>query len=141
MYIHATPFWFIVCMTSAKGPEIRYSMLYHAVTQCFTIVLCNKHCKLTLSVFHMVVEFKLEIKAILHARVVQNRMLQNCGIDAHRRLSKLLARSSTCYEAQYVRHLISSLYQNRKVLQVLILLLLIEEIRAIYDQVSFVDLT
>ena len=52
-------------------------------------------------------------------------MLQNCGIDAHRRLSRLLTRLSTCYGAQYILHLVSPLYQNRRVLSVLILKLLI----------------
>ena len=52
----------------------------------------------------MVVQYKLQIKAVLHAHVVKNLMLQNCGIDAHRRLSRLLTRPSTCYEAQYGRH-------------------------------------
>ena len=46
-------------------------------------------------------------------------MLQNCGIDAHRRLYRLLTRPWTCYGAQYVLHLVSPLNQNRTVLSTL----------------------
>ena len=52
---------------------------------------------------------KLQIKAVLHARVVKKNILQNCGIDVQRRLYRLLTRPSTCYGAQYVRHLVSPL--------------------------------
>ncbi len=58
-------------------------------------------------------------------------MLQNCGIDAHRHIYRLLTRPSTCYGAQYVRHLVSPLNQNRRVLSGLILLLFISGISAI----------
>ena len=51
-----------------------------------------------------------------NASVVKNPMLQNGGINAHRRLSRLFTSPSTYYDAQYVRHLVSPLYQNRRVL-------------------------
>ena len=34
-------------------------------------------------------------------------MLQKCGRETHRRLSRLLTRPSTFCEARYVRHLVS----------------------------------
>ena len=91
MYIHAMPFWVTVCMTLVYRPEVGSFMLQHGVTKYSTAVLCYKHCKLVLnnSVF-MVEKINYRIKAVLHARVVKNRMLQNCGIDAHRRFSRLL---------------------------------------------------
>ncbi len=76
----------------------------------------------------MVIEYKVQIKAVLQARVVKNRMLWNYGIDVHRRLSRLLTRSSRCYKAQYVPNLVSSLYQSRRALYVLILPILIYRI-------------
>ncbi len=57
--------------------------------------------------FHIFVEYKLQIKSVLHTRIVKNRMLQNCGIDAHKRLSRLMTRPSVCYETQYGGHLVS----------------------------------
>ncbi len=65
-------------------------------------------------------------------------MLQTCVIDTHRRLSRLLTRQSTWYEAQSVRHLVSTLNQNRVVFPILILLILIWV--APYDQFSFASL-
>ncbi len=88
-------------------------------------LVCNALYSWFLQCFIMVVEWKLQIKAVSHARVVQNYLLQNCGIDAHTRLSRLLTRPWTCSEAQYVCHLVSSLNENRRVLPGLIMLLLI----------------
>ncbi len=52
----------------------------------------------------MVIEYKLKDQRSFtpHACVANNRMLQSCGIDAQRCLSRLLTRPSTCYKAQYV---------------------------------------
>ncbi len=58
-------------------------------------------------------------------------MFQHCRIDAHRLLYRLLTRLSTCFGAQYVRHLVSPLNKNRRVLSGLILLLFICGISAI----------
>ncbi len=78
----------------------------------------------------MVVEYKSQIKTVLHARVLKTLMLQNCWIDAHRRLSRLLKRPSTCYEAENVRQLVSPLFKRvlplfKRVLAILILLTLL----------------
>ena len=100
------------------APACSYSMLYNSIS--------------TVSWFlqrFIIVEYKLQY--YMHA-YYKNRMLQNCGIDAHRRLSRLLKRPSTCYEAQNVRHLVSPLNQNRRVLSpASFLLLLISGISAI----------
>ena len=58
-------------------------------------------------------------------------MLRNCGIDAYRRLYRLLSRPSTCYGEKYVPHLVSPLNQNRRLLSGLILLLFISGISVI----------
>ncbi len=115
---------------SVKGPEIRSSMLYHAVIQ-FLQYCVIRIVRWFLQCFIWLLNInKLQIKAILHARQVQNCM-QNCGLDAHRCLSRLFTRPSTCYEAQYVCRLISPLNPNRRVLSGLILLLLIWGLSAI----------
>ncbi len=57
-------------MTSFKGQNkviyalaCSYSMFIH-------VVLYNKHCRLVLTVFHMV-NINLQIKTVLHARVIE----------------------------------------------------------------------
>ncbi len=73
-------------MTSVK--EIRSSAL--TCSYYSTVLLCNKHYKLVLSVFYNGIRiFKHRIKVVLHDMHVyyNNCMLRNFGIAAHRRLS------------------------------------------------------
>ena len=97
----------------------------HAHKNCHHVVFCayvlwahavhgvSKYLQWFLRCFIWLFNINHRIKAVLNARVVKNRMLRNYGIDPHRRLSGLLTRPLTCYKAQYVCNLVSSLYQSR----------------------------
>ena len=63
--------------------------MHHAVSKYFTEEVCNKHWKLFLTVFYMVIEYKLQNQSSFNCMCGKN-MLQNCRIDAHGCLSRLL---------------------------------------------------
>ena len=48
--------------------------------------------------FHMVVEYKLQITAVLHAHIVKESHVAE--LWNNKRFSRLLTRPLTCYEAQ-----------------------------------------
>ena len=89
--------------------------VFYFVTNQYKIIM-NFKLVIHVTVFCMVIEYKL-----LTCEVT-NRMLWSYGMDAHRRLSRSLTRPSTCYKAQYVHNVVSSLYQSRRVRVGLILL-------------------
>ena len=80
-------------MASVNGPETKVIYTLICSTQCFTIVLCNKHWKLVLTIFHMVVLYKLQSKAVLHARVVKITCCRIVGlmhVDAYKKTMNVL---------------------------------------------------
>ncbi len=82
-----TPFWVTVYMASVNGPETKVIYAIVWSTQCFTIVLCNKHCKLVLTVFHNI---NYKLKAVLHARVVKLACCRIVGLNQNRRVISTL---------------------------------------------------